>query len=463
MSINLSFHGGVDGVTGSCHLLKAGGLHILIDCGFFQGGFEIEQKNRNDFGFDPAAINYLLLTHGHLDHCGRIPLLIKKGFRGRIICTSATYDIARIIMLDTAQIQEEDAAHWKRMNMRKGLEPSEPLYTTIDALDALRYFGDFAGYGNPVRLNDRVSVTFRDAGHILGAAFLEIDVAKEERIVFSGDLGNRNKPIIRDPQYPLKADICVVEGTYSDRTHKDIETSVRELHDAVRETCRRGGNVLIPSFAVERTQDMLFYLSRMYYQKELPSCRVFLDSPMAISVNDIMRRHPECFDEETMKMLAKDHDPFSFPGLKLTKTPDQSRKINAFESHAIIIAGSGMCTGGRIKHHLKHNIWREESSIIFVGYQAEGTLGRKIVDGNNVVKIYDESYRVRAKIYTIGGFSAHADRTILLDWLRHCENPVHIFLVHGEVNALSSFKKDIEAQNMAKKIHVPGLNQSFSL
>jgi len=462
MSLGLSFHGGVEGVTGSCHLLKAGDLYILVDCGFFQGGFEIEQKNRDGFGFDPAAVDYLLLTHGHLDHCGRVPLLIKKGFRRKIICTSATYEIARTIMLDTAQIQEEDAAHWKRIKKRKGLEIPEPIYTTLDALDALRYFGDFAEYNNPINLNDQVSVTFRDAGHILGASFLEINVAKEKRIIFSGDLGNRNKPIIRDPQYPQKADICVVEGTYSDRTHKDIDTSVAELRDAILETCKRGGNVLIPSFAIERTQDMLFYLSRMHYKKELPSCRVFLDSPMAISINEIMRRHPECYDEETAKLMASNHDPFSFPGLHLTKTPDQSRKINAIESHAIIIAGSGMCTGGRIKHHLKHNIWREESSIIFVGYQAEGTLGRKIVDGNELVKIYDESFRVRAKIYTIGGFSAHADRAILLDWLMHCNNPDHLFLVHGEENALSSFEQGIKTQNIAKEIHTPAMHQNFS-
>lgn len=462
MSISLSFHGGVDGVTGSCHLLRVNGLNVLVDCGFFQGGLEVEQRNWRDFGFDPSSIDCLLLTHGHLDHCGRIPLLIKKGFRGKIISTSATYDIARIIMLDTAQIQEEDAEHWKRIKKRKGLELPEPLYTTLDALDALRYFGDFAEYGTPVRLNDQVSVTFRDAGHILGAAFLEIDVAKEKRVVFSGDLGNRNKPIIRDPQYPQRADICIVECTYSDRTHKDIDTSVGELRDTVADTFKRGGNVLVPAFAIERTQDMLFYLSRMRYKGDIPSCNVFLDSPMAISVNEIMRRHPECFDEETLRLMAKNHDPFSFPGLQLTRTPDESRKINAVKSNAIIIAGSGMCTGGRIKHHLKHNIWREEASIVFVGYQAEGTLGRRIIDGNEVVIIFDENYRVRAKVYTIGGFSAHADRTILLDWLKHCETPEHLFLVHGEENAVSSFEKEIQTRNLTKNIHVPGLHQSFT-
>jgi len=462
MSVNLSFHGGVDGVTGSCHLLRAESITLLIDCGFFQGSYEIEQRNRDDFGFDPASIDYLLLTHGHLDHCGRVPILIKKGFRGKIICTSATYDIARIIMLDTAQIQEEDAAHWKRINRRRGLKPQEPLYTTLDALDALRFFGEFSEYGKTIKLNDDVSVTFRDAGHILGASFLEIDI-NGRRVVFSGDLGNRQKPIVRDPQFPRKADICVIEGTYADRTHKDIATSVKELHDAIVTTCKRGGNALIPAFAIERTQDILFYLSRMHYRGDLPACKVFLDSPMAISVNDIMRRHPECYDEETRLLLSKDHDPFSFPGLSLSKTQDESRKINAIESHAIIIAGSGMCTGGRIKHHLKHNIWREEASLIFIGYQAEGTLGRKIVDGEKEVKIFGQTYRVRAAIYTIGGFSAHADKTILLDWLKHTETPEHLFLIHGEEKALSSFEKEIQTQNIANRIHIPSLHQSFSL
>jgi metallo-beta-lactamase family protein len=463
MTIEISFHGGVSGVTGSCHLLRTNDLNILIDCGFFQGGYEVEQRNRDDFGFDPASVDYLLLTHGHLDHCGRIPLLVKKGFRGKIICTSATYDIARTVMLDTAQIQEEDAAHWKRIKKRKGLKYLEPLYTSLDALDALKYFDDSAEYNRPRRLNNRVSVTFRDAGHILGASFLEIDINKEKRIVFSGDLGNRNKPIIRDPGYPQKADICIVECTYSDRTHKDIDSSVEELRDAVLDTCKKGGNVLIPAFAIERTQDLLFYLSRMHYKKEIPLCRVFLDSPMAISVTEIMRRHPECFDEETAKLVAGDHDPFGFPGLHLTKTPDESRRINAVESHAIIIAGSGMCTGGRIKHHLKHNIWREEASIIFVGYQAEGTLGRKIVDGETQVRIFDENYRVRARIYTIGGFSAHADKPILLDWLKHCENPAHLFLVHGEEHALTSFEQETKTQGIAGNIHIPKLHQSYSL
>jgi metallo-beta-lactamase family protein len=463
MSIDLSFHGGVDTVTGSCHLLRAGGLHILVDCGMFQGGRQTEEMNYGDFGFDPASIDFLLLTHAHLDHCGRIPLLVRKGFKGKIITTSATFDIAKVVIMDSAQIQEEDFEHWQRIKRRKGMKQREPLYTTLDALDSLRYFSTFAEYGKHLTLNSRVKVTFRDAGHILGAAFLELDVKGKGRLIFSGDLGNREKPIIRDPSLPSQADIFIIEGTYADRNHKDIDHSVRELRDAVVETFQRGGNVLIPSFAIERAQEILFFLGEFHRSGEIPPCKVFLDSPMAISVTNIMRRHPECFDEETYRVLKKQRDPFSFPGLEFTRSREESLKINFLKSQAIIIAGSGMCTAGRIKHHLKHHLWRKESSIVFVGYQARGTLGRKIVDRAKTVKIFRESYRVRATTYTIGGFSAHADREILLEWLHHSRNTEHIFLVHGEKKSLTSFRKEIKKRGLARKTHIPHLHQRISV
>jgi metallo-beta-lactamase family protein len=463
MSIELSFHGGVDTVTGSCHLLKAGGLTILVDCGLFQGEELWEDRNFAGFGFDPSSVDFLLLTHGHLDHCGRIPLLVKGGFRGSIICTAATYDIAKIVLMDSARIHEEDAAHWKRIWKRRGEQPRRPLYKTLDVVDTLRFFRDFATYDRPIDLNGTVRVTFRDAGHILGAAFIEVEVKKQKRIIFSGDLGNRQKPIIRDPALPNSADVIIVESTYADRDHKPFDETVDEFAMAITETCRRGGNTLIPSFAIERAQDLLFVFRKLREEGKIPDCRVFLDSPMGINVTGVMKRHPECFDEETMKLFQDREDPFWFEGLDFTRTPDESRQINYMRSHAVIIAGSGMCTGGRIKHHLKHNIWRPESSIIFVGFQAKGTLGRKIVDGEPEVKIFRETYRVHSKVYTIGGFSSHADRNILLDWLGRSRGTDHIFIVHGEEKGAVSLRDELRSRNLATTVHIPHYGQAVQL
>lgn len=463
MPVTLSFHGGVDTVTGSCHLLRAGGLNILVDCGLFQGGAELEERNYDDFGFDPSSIDYLLLTHGHLDHCGRIPVLVKKGFRGKIITTSATFEIAKIIFLDTARIQEEDFEHWKHIKRRTGKIQREPLYTTLDAVDALRFFDPLVHYDQAFSLNDRVTVTFRDAGHIFGAAFAEVRVKGYGMIVFSGDIGNRNKPIIKDPSFPSGADAVIIEGTYADRFHKGIKESVEEFRQAIIDTCSRGGNILIPSFAVERAQDILFYLREFREKGDAPACSVYLDSPMAINIADIMRKYPEYYDRQTAELFQEGKSPFSFYGRKFVRTSEESRQINFIKSHAIVIAGSGMCTGGRIKHHLKHNIWRKESSIVFVGYQAEGTLGREIVDGARTVKIFGEQYRVRARVYTIGGFSAHADRDILLDWLQHNRGIRQVFLVHGEKESLKSFQREIRKRKIAPSVQIPRLHQSFHL
>lgn len=461
--MEISFHGGVDTVTGSCHLLKAGGMEILVDCGLFQGDPSWEEKNRDSFSFDPSRIDFLLLTHGHLDHCGRIPLLVKKGFRGSILCTSATYDIAKIVLMDSARIHEEDFDEWKKISLRKGERPKEPLYTTVDVLDSLRLFRDFADYDRPVRLNDKVVVTFRDAGHILGAAFLEVAVKGKKHVLFSGDLGNRQKPIIRDPALPGEADVIVVETTYAGRNHRSFSDSVDELAQVIRDACKRGGNVLIPSFAIERAQDLLFVIRKLSDEEKIPPCRVFLDSPMGINVTEVMRRHPECFDQETLALFKNNEDPFSFPGLEFTKTPEESRQINHVKSHAIIIAGSGMCTGGRIKHHLKHNIWREESSIVFVGFQAEGTLGRKIVDREKTVRIFGELYRLNAQVHTIGGFSSHADKGILLDWLGQSPGAEKIFLVHGEGKETEGFRAELERLQIGKSVHIPHLGEVHQL
>ena len=451
-------------VTGSCHLLEAGGLKILVDCGLFQGTHEIENKNFDDFEFDPSEIDFLLLTHGHLDHCGRIPVLHQKGFKGRIISTSATYDVVRIVLLDAARIQEEDFERWQRVSKRKDLPPRRPLYTTMDALDTLEYFSrEFAQYGKPMRLNDQVSVKYRDAGHILGAAFLEVEVRAECRVLFSGDLGNCCKPIVRDPEMPDRADVAVVETTYANRNHRQLTDSVAELRDIINKTFGRGGNVLIPSFAIERAQDILYFLRQMTKDGDIPHCSVFLDTPMGISFTNIIRRHPECLDEEMHAFMARHEDPLNFQGLQMTRTTEESQRINHIKSHAIIIAGSGMCTGGRIRHHLKHNIWRPECSVVFVGYQAIGTLGRQIVDGAQEVRIYGEAYRVKAKVHTVGGFSSHADHDAVLKWIREIKGLDKLFLVHGENGARDAFKKEILDGGIAREVIAPHLNQEFTL
>ncbi len=459
----ITFYGGVETVTGSCFVLETRGLRILIDCGMFQGEGGWEELNYASFDFVPSGIDYLILTHGHLDHTGRIPLLVKRGFNGSIICTPGTYDIAKVVMMDSARVQEEDYAHWKKIWLRKGEKPKPPLYTTLDALDAIRLFRETPQYDEPIKLSSSVTITFKDAGHILGASSVVVDIENKGRIIFSGDIGNRNKPIIRDPWMPDSADFVIMETTYADRVHRGFDESVDELRDVINSVCRRGGNVLIPAFAVERAQDLLYVLRELINRGEIPPCKVYLDTPMGISVTDIMRRHPECFDEETRKLIIEGEDPFWFPGLEFTREPEESKKINFVKSHAIIIAGSGMCTGGRIKHHLKHNIWRKECAVVFVGYQAEGTLGRKIVDGKKKVKIFGETYRVNASIHTIGGFSSHADRDILLEWLKGCTGLKELFLVHGEDEPKRAFKRAVQTEGIAEEVHVPTFGEGFSV
>lgn len=463
--MRLSFHGAAQGVTGSCHLIECAGRRILVDCGLFQGGRAIEEENERPFGFRAADIDSLLLTHAHLDHCGRLPLLTKRGFRGEIITTAASRELARLVLLDSAGLQEEEARYQARRSARRGRRQKvqEPLYTTLDALNALDYFSRSAEYGEGIELAPGIRVTFFDAGHILGSAYLLLELeegGRRRRVLFSGDLGYANRPILRDTTPPPSADLVVMETTYGDRQHKALEPSIQELYGAIRDTLERGGNVIIPTFALERAQEILFYLREGVEQRALPrNLPVFLDSPMAISATEIFKHHPECFDAQSAGLFEAGRDPLHLPGLRFTRETSASMAINQITGSAVIMAGSGMCTGGRVQHHLKHNLWRRESSIVFVGYAAEGTPARRIIDGARTLKVFGEEIRVRARIFTIGGFSAHADQGELFEWHRRTGRPETTFLVHGEPEAMRQFAGKLAGS----RVEMPELGQAFEI
>lgn len=438
-------HGAGWEVTGSCHLVQCGSRRILIDCGMFQGGRELEAANYEPFGFEPASIDAVILTHAHLDHCGRLPRLVRKGFRGPIFATDATRELAKLVLADAAKLQAEDARH----------ASGQPMLFTPDDVDrCLERFGTPAAYNVPLKLYDGVSATFLDAGHILGSAsvLLELDTGRRQRrIVFSGDVGSDSRPILRNSTPAPEADYVVMETTYGDRAHRSLPDSVQELYRAIAETLGRGGNVIIPTFALERAQEVLYYLHRGVQDGALPeSMQVFLDSPMATSATDIFRRHPECFDSEFFDALRQG-DPFSTPNFHITHDVNDSIAINRIRSGAVILAGSGMCNGGRVVHHLRHNLGREKCSVVFVGYAAQGSLARRIIDGAENVRISGESVPVRAQRWTINGFSAHADQAGLLAWLGNAPRRT-VFLVHGEYErGMSSMATCLAARGIAHR------------
>jgi metallo-beta-lactamase family protein len=448
--MKISFHGADQSVTGSCHMIECVGKKVLIDCGLFQGGRELDEENAEPFGFDAASIDYVLLTHAHLDHCGRLPLLVKRGFAGEIITTAATRELARIVLLDAAHLEEEDAARQQRWRRRRsGDNGIEPLYTMVDAMSVFDCFGRTARYNHAIDVAPGIEACFYDAGHILGSASVRLELsegANKRSVIFSGDIGSSSRPILRDPIVPPAADVVVMETTYGDRAHRSLPASVAELQQAIADAFARGGNVIIPSFALERTQEILFYLREAVEQGKLPgSMQVFLDSPLAISATEIFARHHECFDEQSRALFASGHDPFKLRGLHLTRETAESMALNRITGGAVIIAGSGMCTGGRVRHHLKHNLWRRDSSIVFVGYAANGTLARKIVDGAKMVSLFGEEIPVKAKIYTINGFSAHADRNELLSWQQKTQAK-RTFLVHGDEKVMQNFAKELSGE-----------------
>lgn len=463
--MKLEFHGADQNVTGSCHLFEATGKKILIDCGLYQGGREMDEENAEPFGFEPASIDYLLLTHAHLDHCGRIPLLVKRGFTGEIITTSASCELARLVLLDSASLQESEARYKTKKASRHGNKKNtiDPLYNTIDVLECFSFFGRSAKYNQPLIISDGIQATFIDAGHILGSASIVLEVEHKEqqrKILFSGDLGYSNRAIIKDPTPPPNVDIVVMETTYGDRLHKTLEPTLEEFYQTIKSTIDKGGNIIIPSFALERAQELLYYLREGIENGQLPHyLPVFLDSPMAISATQIFQRHPECFDEETCKVFKSGLDPFMFSGVRFTRETSESMAINNIAGGAVIIAGSGMCTGGRIKHHLRHNLWNRNNTIVFVGFAAYGTLARRIVDGAEKVKIFGEEIPVRASILTIGGFSAHADQAELMAWHQQTGHPKTTFLVHGDRDVMPVFAKKLKNTH----VEIPTLHQTYTL
>lgn len=459
----LSFHGADRGVTGSCHMVECLGRRILVDCGMLQGSRELAEENTDPFGFDPADIDYVLLTHAHLDHCGRLPLLVKRGFRGEVIATAASRELARLVIMDAAHLQEEDARRRLRQMHRHAEEGSAtPLYTLLDAFNSFDRFGRTADYEKPLEIAPGLRATFYDAGHILGSASILIEVdegAGCRSILFSGDIGNAGRPLLRPPCPPAKAEIIVMESTYGDRLHRSFSASIDELYLAIADTFARGGNVVIPSFALERAQELLYFLHEGLEASRLqPAVQVFLDSPMAISVTEIFKRHKECFDPVVAERFHQGDDPFDLPGLHFARESADSIAINRISGGAIVMAGSGMCTGGRVRHHLRHNLWRKQAGIIFVGFAGKGTLARQIIDGAAHVRIFGEDIPVRARIHTINGFSAHADQQELVAWHSRIEGNKMTFLVHGEEPAMLQL-----ADRLPGQVQMPRLHEAFKV
>ncbi|MHB8898521.1 MAG: MBL fold metallo-hydrolase RNA specificity domain-containing protein [Thermoguttaceae bacterium] len=435
--MRIQFLGANRQVTGSKHLLEVGGLRLLIDCGVYQER-EFTDRNWEEFPVDLRSIDAILLTHAHNDHCGMLPRMVTQGFHAPVYATRATAQLTEIILEDSARIQEEDAEYKRKRHRkegRRGKHPVVPLFGSADVRKALPLLQPVS-YGREVPIGKEVRVTFHDAGHILGSSIVEVVCSENgdtRRLLFSGDLGQRGKPILRDPTVFTDADYVILESTYGNRTHNDAGDVEGRLAQVVCETLEAGGNVVVPVFAVERAQELIYHLGRLIGSGRIPKDDVILNSPMASEVTQVFHRHRECFDDEAWSMIQSGGSPLQFDGLQIVQNIEQSKAIHKRKRPAIIMATSGMCTAGRIKHHLRHNISRRESTILFVGYQAGGTLGRKILDGSREVRILGEVHRVEARIERIEGFSGHADRNGLLHWLDGLKQPPrHVFLVHGE-------------------------------
>ena len=463
--LQLRFHGAAGEVTGSLHRLEVGDKQVLIDCGLIQGGGKEDQRNAAGFGFDPRQLDAVVVSHAHIDHCGRLPLLVKRGYQGPIYLTAATADLARIMLEDSAHLAAADAERETRARQRRGEGAVEPLYLQRDVIDTIKQFRPLH-YGQRQEILPGLNLRFEDAGHIIGAAITELvyepQRGKRKTLVFSGDLGPNAAPIMRDPTPMHEADLVLMESTYGDRCHRDRSETVKELGEVLRRAREDGGNVLIPAFAVGRTQELLYWMARYFRDWELEHWQINLDSPMALKVTQLYERHIDLFDRDARERFSKGLNPFSMPNLRLISDVQDSMALNKRKGGQIIIAGSGMCTGGRIKHHLRHNLWRDNCDLIFVGYQAARTLGRQLVDGAEFVTIYGEKIKVRARRHTIGGLSAHADQSQLMAWYGHFHRRPPVALIHGEEEARRTLKAKLEAEFGAQvRLPKPGQVAKF--
>jgi len=465
--MRLQFLGATRQVTGSRYYLETNGTRLLVDCGMFQER-DFLDRNWEPSVIGPRKIDAVLLTHAHVDHCGLLPKLVGEGFRGRVFATPATADLVDVVLRDAAKIQEEDAAFKQKRHRkegRRGRHPVKPLFTDIEVDRTLPLLRS-APYREPVEIAKGVTATLHDAGHILGSAMLELNIqnnGQPRRVVFSGDVGQWDKPIIRDPSVFTQADYVVMESTYGVRVHEDFENVESRLAQVVSETIAGGGNVVIPTFAIERAQELIYHFGSLLRQGRIPAVPVFLDSPMASAVTGVFQHHRECFDEQTWQRIAQGDGPLRFPGLQMVQSTEESKAINRLDSPAVIMATSGMCTAGRIKHHLAHNITRPESTLLFVGYQATGTLGRQILDGLPEVRIHGRLWPVRARVEHLDGFSGHADCPGLMRWLGSLkEAPRKLFLTHGEEEAALGLSKKIRQEKGWETV-VPRYQQTVEL
>ncbi|HLI19336.1 MAG TPA: MBL fold metallo-hydrolase [Rhodanobacteraceae bacterium] len=457
--MDIVFHGAAGEVTGSCHLVEAGGKRVLLDCGMVQGDRRADARNAADFPFDPKSIDALVLSHAHIDHTGRVPLLVKRGFAGPIFTHPATIDLAAIMLADVANIAAVDTDQHNR-HLLPGEKPAVPLYAQDDVDAAMKRMQSVA-YATPAEILPGIRLTLRDAGHILGSATVELDASEggsPRKLVFTGDLGPDNTPILCDPAPVPSADLVVMESTYGDRLHKSREDTIAELASIFAAAHKDGGNVVIPAFAVGRTQELLYFFAGHFDAWGLGAFRLFLDSPMAIRVTAAYDRHEDLFDADARKLWSTRPHPLRLPNLTLTTDGESSRKINDIHDHAVIIAGSGMCTGGRIRHHLRHNLGNPAAHIVFVGYQASGTLGRTIVEGAKRVRLFGDEIPVRAHVHTVGGLSAHADKDGLSAWYGKISGHPPVCLVHGEDPGRSRLAAELKTKWGSKvTLPMPGM------